>query len=141
MIPIGMKRYVRVLTLSFAIALLGHIVVSAQSGPTGTLSGTVKDPSGALMPGVDITIRNTGTGQTRKAASDNVGRWVAPALAVMTRARDKMAVAASGLMPARMVDKAEAAAVVRQALETLGERQKMELLLSKFEGMSYQDIA
>ena len=84
LIPIGMKRYVRVLTLSFAIALLGHIVVSAQSGPTGTLSGTVKDPSGALMPGVDITIRNTGTGQTRKAASDNVGRWVAPALAVGT---------------------------------------------------------
>lgn len=54
---------------------------------------------------------------------------------------DQMAVAASGLMPARMIDKAEAAAVVRQALETLGERQKMALLLSKFEGMSYQDIA
>jgi len=54
---------------------------------------------------------------------------------------DQMAKAASSLMPARVIDKAEAAQVVRQALETLGERQKMALLLSKFEGMSYQDIA
>ena len=54
---------------------------------------------------------------------------------------DQMAKAASSLMPARIIDKAEAAEVVRQALETLGERQKMALLLSKFEGMSYQDIA
>ena len=54
---------------------------------------------------------------------------------------DQMALAASSLMPARLIDKAEAAEVVRQALESLGERQKMALLLSKFEGMSYQDIA
>jgi RNA polymerase sigma-70 factor (ECF subfamily) len=54
---------------------------------------------------------------------------------------DQMAKAASGLMPARIIDKAETAEMVRQALETLGERQKMALLLSKFEGMSYQDIA
>jgi len=53
----------------------------------------------------------------------------------------QMAKAASGLMPARIIDKAETAEMVRQALETLGERQKMALLLSKFEGMSYQDIA
>lgn len=54
---------------------------------------------------------------------------------------DQMAQAASSLMPTRIIDKAEAAEVVRQALESLGERQKMALLLSKFEGMSYQDIA
>ncbi len=48
---------------------------------------------------------------------------------------DQMAVAASGLMPARILDRAEASEVVRTALESLGERQKMALLLSKFEGM------
>lgn len=54
---------------------------------------------------------------------------------------DQMAKAASGLMPARMMDKAEASEVVRTALESLSERQRMALLLSRFEGMSYQDIA
>ncbi len=54
---------------------------------------------------------------------------------------DQIAQAASGLMPTRVIDKAETAAMVRQALDALGERQKMALLLSKFEGMSYQDIA
>jgi RNA polymerase sigma-70 factor, ECF subfamily len=54
---------------------------------------------------------------------------------------DQLALAASGQMPARALDKAEAAEVVRVALEALNPRQRMALLLSKFEGMSYQDIA
>lgn len=54
---------------------------------------------------------------------------------------DQMAKAASGLMPTRALDKAETAEVVRMAIESLSERQRMALLLSKFENMSYQDIA
>lgn len=54
---------------------------------------------------------------------------------------DQLALAASGQMPTRALDKAEAAEVVRMALESLNPRQRMALLLSKFEGMSYQDIA
>jgi RNA polymerase sigma-70 factor (ECF subfamily) len=54
---------------------------------------------------------------------------------------DHMAKAASGLMPTRQVDKAETAEIVRLAIESLNERQRMALLLSKFEGMSYIDIA
>jgi len=53
---------------------------------------------------------------------------------------DQMAVAASGLMPARQLDKRERADIVRQAIAGLSPRQKMALLLSKFEGMSYADI-
>lgn len=54
---------------------------------------------------------------------------------------DHMAKAASGLMPTRQADKAETAEIVRLAIESLNERQRMALLLSKFEGMSYIDIA
>jgi RNA polymerase sigma-70 factor (ECF subfamily) len=54
---------------------------------------------------------------------------------------DQLAKAASGQMPARLLDKSESAHMVRLAVESLGERQRMALLLSKFEGMSYQDIA
>lgn len=54
---------------------------------------------------------------------------------------DSMAKEASGLMPARQLDQKELTAIVRQAMETLNERQRMALLLCKFEHMSYQQIA
>jgi RNA polymerase sigma-70 factor (ECF subfamily) len=54
---------------------------------------------------------------------------------------DELAQAASGQMPARVLDKAEMQAIVRLALEALSERQRMVVLLSKFEGMNYLDIA
>ncbi len=47
----------------------------------------------------------------------------------------------SALMPTRQVARGEVQAVVRAALESLSERQRLALLLHKFEGMSYQDIA
>ncbi len=46
----------------------------------------------------------------------------------------------SALMPARQIDSRETQDVVREALESLNERQKMAVLLHKFEGMSYQEI-
>ena len=56
-------------------------------------------------------------------------------------ALDQMALEASGLMPTRQLDKAERAQMVRLAIEALPERQRMALLLSKFENMSYVEIA
>jgi len=46
----------------------------------------------------------------------------------------------SALMPTRLLDRHELQEHVREALETLSERQQMALLLHKFEGMSYVDI-
>lgn len=54
---------------------------------------------------------------------------------------EHMASAPSGLMPTRLADNAELAEVVRLAIEGLNERQRMALLLCKFEHMSYADIA
>lgn len=53
---------------------------------------------------------------------------------------DQMARAKSSLMPTRSLDKSEQADVVRMAMEALNERQRMALLLAKFEEMSYEDI-
>ncbi len=50
------------------------------------------------------------------------------------------AVDASGLMPNRLVEGTERAEVVRAAVGELGERQKMALMLSRFENMSYIEI-
>jgi len=54
---------------------------------------------------------------------------------------DDLASAPSGLMPTRLADDAELAEVVRAAIDALNERQRMALLLCKFEHMSYADIA
>jgi RNA polymerase sigma-70 factor (ECF subfamily) len=54
---------------------------------------------------------------------------------------EQLAKAASGLMPARRLDKTELSEIVRLAMECLPEQQRMALLLSKFEEMSYADVA
>lgn len=53
---------------------------------------------------------------------------------------EQMATAASGFMPARLADKAEMRDIVRQAVGALAERQRMAVLLNKFESMSYEEI-
>lgn len=69
----------------------------------------------------------------------NVAAPVGETTGMMTL--DQMAQAASGQMPTRQLDKAEMCEMVRLALESLSERQRMAVLLNKFESMSYQDIA
>ena len=54
---------------------------------------------------------------------------------------DQLVLAASGAMPVRQIAKAELREMVRTAMDKLSERQRMAVLLCKFEGMSYADIA
>lgn len=93
----------------------------AQSGSTGSLTGVVQDQNGAVMPGVQVTIKNTGTGLTRTAASNGEGRWNFPALPVgtyevtyqqqgfKTLKRDRVEVEAS--VPRTLEDQLEVGAV------------------------------
>ncbi|WP_240928010.1 RNA polymerase sigma factor [Thalassoroseus pseudoceratinae] len=46
----------------------------------------------------------------------------------------------SGLMPTRQLARRELQGIVQDALDTLSDRQRMAVLLHKFEGMSYADI-
>jgi RNA polymerase sigma-70 factor (ECF subfamily) len=49
--------------------------------------------------------------------------------------------ASSGQMPARQLAKAEIRDMVRAALESLNDRQRLAVLLNKFENLTYSDIA
>jgi len=51
--------------LAFATVLLltGAQLAKAQTAETGALSGTVADPSGAVIAGATVTATNNGTGQ------------------------------------------------------------------------------
>jgi RNA polymerase sigma-70 factor (ECF subfamily) len=48
---------------------------------------------------------------------------------------------ASSMMPNRLVEGTERGTIVRQAVEALGERQRTALMLSRFENLSYAEIA
>jgi RNA polymerase sigma-70 factor (ECF subfamily) len=50
-------------------------------------------------------------------------------------------VASSGTIPIRRLEKMELRQMVQLAINTLGDRQRMALLLHKFEGMSYIEIS
>ncbi len=64
--------------LALAAVVLVPALVSGQS--TATLAGTVKDPSGAVLPGAQVVIRNIGTGVARTLTSDSAGQYVAASL-------------------------------------------------------------
>ncbi len=54
---------------------------------------------------------------------------------------ENIAMAPSSFQPSRRIENSERSAVVLQALQALGERQRTALMLSKFEGMSYHEIS
>ncbi len=74
-----MKQQVRQLILFIAIGVVWTAQAAAQ-GPTGTINGTVKDPTGAAIPGAEITLINQGTGKTATAVSSTSGSFVFPSL-------------------------------------------------------------
>ncbi len=55
-------------TAVVALVALPTCLVFAQL-PTGTILGVVKDSSGAVIPGVGVTITNVDTSLTRTGAS------------------------------------------------------------------------
>jgi Carboxypeptidase regulatory-like domain/TonB-dependent Receptor Plug Domain len=69
-------------TLGLILAL--SLTAFAQAGPAGTLTGVVQDPNGSVLPGVQVEVRNAGTGLVRSATTNDEGRWTVPALPVGT---------------------------------------------------------
>ena len=61
----------------FSLLLLPTIALAQERA---TIVGTVTDPSGAVMPGVKVTITNTGTGATRSLETNAAGSYIAPEL-------------------------------------------------------------
>jgi Carboxypeptidase regulatory-like domain len=47
---------------------------------TGSIAGTVRDNTGAVIPNANITVKNLGTGATRSATSGPNGGYIVPAL-------------------------------------------------------------
>jgi Carboxypeptidase regulatory-like domain/TonB-dependent Receptor Plug Domain len=62
-------------SLFLVLVQLGVFVcfAGAQTGNSGSIEGTVKDPSGAVVPGATVTIANPVSGLTRSTVTDTNG--------------------------------------------------------------------
>src|SRR5262245_11945413 len=69
----------KIALLGLVFLLLCSIYGNAQ-GTTATISGTVSDSSGAVVPGAKIVILNEETGISRELLADEAGRYIAPSL-------------------------------------------------------------
>src|SRR5262245_21448794 len=76
-----MKRiaFTTVVVLMFVL-ILNCSPIWAQA--TAQISGTAKDQSGAVLPGVEITATHTGTGIARTAVTNDTGSYVLPNLPI-----------------------------------------------------------
>ena len=74
----------RIRTRNAACALLIALLagISAWAQGTAQLSGSVKDPSGAVLPGVEVSATQTATGARRTTVTDETGNYVLPNLPI-----------------------------------------------------------
>src|SRR6185436_15671881 len=63
---------------TFVAAMLVCVAMSADvwAQATAQISGTVKDQSGAVLPGVEITATQTETGASRMAVTNETGSYI-----------------------------------------------------------------
>src|SRR2546422_10837481 len=77
----SVRSFVRVVTAIVVLIPLPTCLLFAQTS-TATILGVVKDASGALVPGVSITIKHTESGLTRTVVSGERGGYNVPLLPV-----------------------------------------------------------
>ena len=67
--------------LSLLCAVFLSRPVLAQTA-TATVLGTVRDETGAVLPGVSVVVRHLDTGASRAIVTDDEGRYLLPNLSV-----------------------------------------------------------
>ena len=73
---------IRGVVAAIALVLVSVGAVQAQSASTASIGGTVRDPSGGVLPGVAVTATQTETAQTRMTVTDDGGAYLIPGLPV-----------------------------------------------------------
>src|SRR5882672_1452946 len=70
------------LGVQIVLVLVGALFFTAyaQTTTVGTISGTVRDEKGAIVPKAEVSIQSEGTGTSRTVTSDDNGFYLAPSL-------------------------------------------------------------
>src|SRR5215831_3383365 len=87
----------KIFTIIFVLAY-SNFASAAPQATTGTIDGTVTDQTGAVLPNVEVTLKNLDTGSTRTAVTDEHGIFRALLLPV---GRYDVSVEFSGFSPYR----------------------------------------
>lgn len=72
----GLQAFLLLLSLGLLVG------VHAQSSTVGSISGTVRDPQGAIVPKAEVTVKEEATGFSRTVTADNDGFYLVLSLAV-----------------------------------------------------------
>lgn len=70
----------RIIPWMIAVAYFFLSLAAFGQRVTGAIDGRVTDPSGAILPGVEVTVTNESTGQTRTAMTNETGFYNVPLL-------------------------------------------------------------
>src|SRR5262245_12162279 len=70
----------RVVLIVWLIGVVPGAGLSPAQSTFGTILGTVRDSSGALVPGCVVSVQNTGTALRRSSVADETGSYTFPNL-------------------------------------------------------------
>src|SRR5262245_42541883 len=87
--------------LGGCLCLLSATIALPQGQTTGRIAGIVKDVQGGLIPGAEVVVENSGTGEKRTAITDDTGSYAVPLLPPSAYV---VSIAARGLVTARFAD-------------------------------------
>src|ERR1700758_4654319 len=77
----AIRRFTWILCAAATLSLLLPSALAQSTVGTGSIVGTVMDPSGAVVSGAKVVITNTGTGQVINLGSNASGAYNSGALA------------------------------------------------------------
>src|ERR1700742_3471814 len=80
----SMNRLTRRVSINIALACFLFTAVVAWAAITGSISGVITDPSGAVTPGVTVTVTSQSTSTKHTTVTDSKGFYSFPALDVDT---------------------------------------------------------
>lgn len=66
--------------ISISIVVIACLVIAVAQSNQGRIVGRVTDPTGAIVPGATVVVRNTETGIQRALETNSAGEYVAPNL-------------------------------------------------------------
>src|SRR6266542_4226385 len=75
----SMRSKTPVAALALLLSLAG---LAAAQEITATITGTLTDETGGVLPGVTVTVKNTGTGLTKDVVTNAEGAYTASCLPV-----------------------------------------------------------
>ena len=74
------KRYLQFALPLFLVLLLSVVCFAQTTSSTGSIQGTITDPSGAVVSGAKVSIRNKATDQTSVTTTNSAGTFASGAL-------------------------------------------------------------